>query len=590
MSFTGDLEHLPIVDVIQLLHATKKSGTLTVRGRKGQSQLVFEDGYIVSANHADGSLRIGKVLVDLGYLTAEVLESALQEQKNAGEGRRPLIAMLIEKGLVKKEQAYKALEMLIELTIVEVLTWTTGTFSLDVDTLSVSDEYRYFPEKLQQDIHLNTQNVLMDALRIYDEKKRDGQLLDEGGGEELLPPSVTSSEAEAEAGMVISADDLGLADLDQLERKIPGVFTSLEDTDPVERQRRRLREIGPELSAGEVEELATFLHAASRAARVAAGAHPVILFSADPLLKELVTTACKAQGVLVFATNEEQTLDPIIEQSLRKNGLPVLVFDRPDGALPGFGLEELEGLRRQKRETYPQLPLLQLVAPQDYHFSLQALATGVRTILPRPQRQERGVTFVADTIDFLHAFAACVGELFAPFPPTPTPVPQLSRSLVLLRELREPQEVALALLQFVAQFCTRSLTLIVGPAELIAERGIGIREEKGAGPSTTLGFRIPLTRSSLLHEVIEEGRLYYGACEDAIVREHLFAAIGAPLRSTILLLPLRNRGKTVALVYGDFGDAVADALPTESLEIFAGQAGLVLENAFYRKRLEKTPQ
>lgn len=28
MSFVGDLEHLPIVDLIQLLHSTKKSGTL----------------------------------------------------------------------------------------------------------------------------------------------------------------------------------------------------------------------------------------------------------------------------------------------------------------------------------------------------------------------------------------------------------------------------------------------------------------------------------------------------------------------------------------------------------------------------------
>ena len=46
MSFTGDLEHLSIVDVIQLLHATRKSGTLVVQGRKGESQLVFKDGYI----------------------------------------------------------------------------------------------------------------------------------------------------------------------------------------------------------------------------------------------------------------------------------------------------------------------------------------------------------------------------------------------------------------------------------------------------------------------------------------------------------------------------------------------------------------
>ena len=65
MSFTGDLEHLPIVDVIQLLHATRKSGVLRVTCRKGESQLVFKDGYMVSANHLNNSVRIGKILSDL---------------------------------------------------------------------------------------------------------------------------------------------------------------------------------------------------------------------------------------------------------------------------------------------------------------------------------------------------------------------------------------------------------------------------------------------------------------------------------------------------------------------------------------------
>ncbi len=47
MSFTGELEHLPIVDILQLLHATRKSGILRLAGRKGESQLVLKDGYIV---------------------------------------------------------------------------------------------------------------------------------------------------------------------------------------------------------------------------------------------------------------------------------------------------------------------------------------------------------------------------------------------------------------------------------------------------------------------------------------------------------------------------------------------------------------
>ncbi|WP_318258466.1 DUF4388 domain-containing protein [Geobacter anodireducens] len=179
MSFTGDLEHLSIVDVIQLLHATRKSGTLTVRGRKGESQLVFSGGYIISANHFDNSVRIGNILVEAGVISREVLDRALLEQQRAGEGRKPLVATLLEWGSVRKEDAYRGLEALIELTVVEILTLRRGTFDLDVNRVTVSDEYRYFPEKLHEEITLHTENVLMDALRIYDEKKRDGLLVEE---------------------------------------------------------------------------------------------------------------------------------------------------------------------------------------------------------------------------------------------------------------------------------------------------------------------------------------------------------------------------------------------------------------------------
>ena len=87
MSFTGDLEHLPIVDVIQLIYTTRKSGTLSIKSQKGESQLVFSDGYFVSANHLNNSVRIGQILVDKNFITQELLDQALLEQKKAGAAR-----------------------------------------------------------------------------------------------------------------------------------------------------------------------------------------------------------------------------------------------------------------------------------------------------------------------------------------------------------------------------------------------------------------------------------------------------------------------------------------------------------------------
>jgi len=586
MSFTGDLEHLPIVDVIQLLHATKKSGTLSIRSRKGESQLVFDGGYIVSANHMDDSVRIGNILIEIGEISRDTLSQALLAQKNAGDARKPLVAMLIENGEVKKETAFKALETLIELTIVEILTWTTGTFSLDVDKLAVSSEYRYFPEKLHQDLHLNTQNVLMDALRIYDEKKRDGELVEEEPAEETAFPGTAG--AETEESWSISADDLGLADLDRLERKIPGVFSGLMDFDPVESQRQKLRLIAPELTAAEQEELLAFLlkfAGADPAAKTDNRARALILFSADELLTHAVTTVCKHGGLPVFATTEEQDLDPIIEQSLAKNIAPTLVLDSPGDSV---GVATAGRLRQLKLAKYPQLAMVQLASPLDYAFALQAFAGGVRAVLPKPVRAARPETFVKDTIAFLEAFVACMKVPAAA--PAEDLFGRLRQDLASLRDIKEAPEIVSALLQAVARCFERSLNLVVGQAELIAERGIGIRGDKSEGPTPTLGFRIPLDQSSVFRRVIEGGGVYFGAGDDAVVQQRLYAEIGAPQCSTLLLLPLRSRGKTVALTYADFGQREAASVPLELFETLADQAGLLLENVFYRKKLEKSGQ
>lgn len=388
MSFNGDLEYLPIVDVIQLLHASRKSGILRVKSRKGESQLVFKDGYVVSANHLNNTVRIGKILVDLSIITPAGLERGLQLQKEAGRERQPLIVTLIEQGLVKEQDAYKGLEQLIEMTVVEILTWRKGTFTLEVLPKPVADEYRYYPERINREINVDTQSVLMDALRIFDEKMRDGELAEEDVSEDDLLPE--------EEGPLISVEDLGLADLDRLGKK------------------------GPET------------------------------------------------------------------------------------------VPELEG------STSGLSPLGRL----------------------------------ADCVARLHGIA-------------------------------EASEVASVVRELVAEMCGRALTLIVHEDELVAGKGTGI---EGDG---NLGLRLPLTGPSLFRTVIAEGRIHFGPAGAEPALQRLFAAIDAPLRPTVLVLPLKSRGKTLALTYGDFGGREPAPVDTDLLKILAHHADLVLENSLYRKKLAK---
>lgn len=223
MSFSGDLEHLSIVDVIQLLHTTRQTGTLRMSGRKGGISVAFKDGYMVGAHHYDHDARIGSILTETGVISRESLEKALRHQELAGNLRKPLIATLLENGLADRDAAYRGLETLIELAIVEILTWKKGTFTLLVDEISVSDEFRYFPGSLSEPFTLPTEHVLMDALRIFDEKMRDGLLQME---EE---PSDVPDTIQTDSIRSLSADDLGLGDLDSVKRKLPAFHEPLRD-------------------------------------------------------------------------------------------------------------------------------------------------------------------------------------------------------------------------------------------------------------------------------------------------------------------------------------------------------------------------
>lgn len=586
MSFSGELEHLPIVDVIQLLHSSRKTGTLCVRGGRGECQLVFNEGYITSANHANTSVRIGKILVDMGTISREACDAALSGQQDAGAARKPLVATLIEEGALKKEDAYRGLRTLIEMTVVEMLRWTKGTFILDVHSAVISDEYRYFPEMLHQEINLDTQRVLMDALRIFDEENRDG----EGDGsawDEDESVAVFAPEPSAAAGVIeLSADDLGLENLDQLERKIPKVFASIEVVDPGAAHRQLLAELWPAAAAVDRGRMADFLGrlAPSAGSDFDGGSRGVVFCGRDRLVRHGVMTICKSLDILSFTTDDEQDLDLILEQSPRKGMVPLLMLDAPDEELPGWTAPDLIRLRRQKRARFPQLPVLQLALEQDGDFVLQSYQDGVLAVIPRPRELAAGGE-VGPMIWFFEVLLAYLRDYFAQR--RNLAARDLGNDLLVLRGLRDAPELSQVLLQRLSEFFPRGLTLIVRGGELLSEKGVGFSPETERSPAPVPRFTVLPSPDGTLRQVLENGQPYCGPLADAALEEVLQKRLGSPRDPVAMLLPIVSRGRVIAVMYGDFGDGEARAVPLDYLRVLAVQAGLVLENAIYRRQLEK---
>ncbi len=319
---------------------------LSVKGSRGESRFIFSNGYIVGASHLNNRIRIGTVLVKMNAITKEDLAQALEIQKSAGKNRKPLITTLIELGKLGRDEASRGLKKLIEMTLVELIGWSKGTFTLDTDAITVSPECSYPLSKMEQEISLDAQMILMDALRIYDERERDRQAGKTVPSDEELFADVIASEGSVEnrqKSSVLTADDLGLADLDHLERKIPQFVPVAEIFDPLQIHRQKIRETLADFSPEEQESLCLFsgkVYGTYRSTydgsqRQEGTASGLILFSEDELIKHSVMTICKDEGVLVFATDGEEELDRIIDQCVTIKVLPLLVFDdpeTPDGA------------------------------------------------------------------------------------------------------------------------------------------------------------------------------------------------------------------------------------------------------------------
>ncbi len=74
------------------------------RERKSRSAVILS----ILEEHFERDRRIGEILVDLGQVTPQQVEGALEVQR-AEDGKRPLGEILVERGAVSKETVKRAL-------------------------------------------------------------------------------------------------------------------------------------------------------------------------------------------------------------------------------------------------------------------------------------------------------------------------------------------------------------------------------------------------------------------------------------------------------------------------------------------------
>jgi CheY-like chemotaxis protein len=155
------------------------------------------------------------------------------------------------------------------------------------------------------------------------------------------------------------------------------------------------------------------------------------------------------------------------------------------------------------------------------------------------------------------------------------------------RKLVEPgsTDVSRLVMQVAARFLERGVMFVVkgDTARGLAAFGIGKKEREGveaAGKMT-----IEISQCGPLAEAVRRGAAYRVREDLGLLEVPLLAAIGKVRVSEAILIPLLFNRVTLLLLYGDNGSSGSPLPDLGRLELFMAQAGMALENKLLQQKL-----
>lgn len=571
MSLTGNIEDLPLLDIIQIVSFSKKTGYLTIRTSGGEAAIVFDEGNVVSAFTWDSPP------VDPRVRT-------LPEAKRAG-----LIRNRIEMAL---QQLIRLHEGQFSFSLADEAPRSVGSRDIRDETLPGG---------------INAQEVLLDLARGMDEDRRDSaaaieaSFAEPGTGEIAVeaPAPEGDEEAAGEPGEERAEEEPGAAPLP--EPAMPA---------PARREPDLLSELALPL-----EEPRAATRAAARPAEPAApaAAEPVrslLLVDDEEDVRRILAGHFAAAGYEVTDAGDP---DEAVKKAgvLGKSGRRFLLVT--DLGMPASGGASFQGgfevvkrlwkmnlrppvllmtdslgatvqarARQMGISSFVFKPGLSKLDPEQFAADMKAFAGKiVRDVLPRLERagtEEAGKK----------RKAAPAGEARGP-----VSADQVSRELALLQQYLEalrrpndPSQITALVMQVAREFFERAVLFVVKDDRVRGLGGFGKAPKDESLNLLVRDISIPLDEPSVFLEAIQTGRTFAGPLPEGRWTSHLVGRIGRFASARAALLPLLAHRETIALVYGDNPETDREFARLESLELFMTQAGIAMENAFLQRKLE----
>ncbi len=530
MAISGNLEDVSVADVMQFIHLGRRTGALILRREGEQAMIGFHRGKLVSAG-SPRTPRLGELLIGSDLLARDQLDRAVQTQRDEPE-HRSLGQILIAQGAIGPESLRQVVGQQIEQTISELVGWDRGTFEFVVDDLRPIDDIALYPGDVVPDADINTQMVLLEAARIFDERNRDAP----GGTDETHPAfgahgprGRLSPAAESDAERGVAASVVAEAEAPaEIAWMTPAILDEI-------------------------------------------GVHRLQIVTSDAALIEALDHALPPG----FASVEPVGLRAA-GKAFPGHESPIVLLDLRAGEV---GIDELARLRR----TRPGTPLVALVDP-DASIGKIYESGALATLPPEVDAVISCVENLARNRRRSALHPSLGGQPEAVESPG---VERLRRVFGDLRSGLISATVALNLMHIISESVERAILFLVKRDGLSALGAFGMAADGRPLADRARGMTLPLRDENALTRSYQGGEVVSSAFAEAGLPPKLASALGPPANGRIVVFPVLGAQRVISVIYTDNGENESPIEDIDILELATAQVGMAFENELLRRQISQ---
>ncbi len=525
MGISGSLKDVSVADVMQFIHLGRRTGTLLLSRASERSMIGFHGGRLVSAQ-APRTPKLGDLLVSSGMIDRGILDAAIRAQSEALE-HRSLGQILMSSGSIDAEGLRQVIATQIEQAVSEVMVWETGTFEFAIDDLRPIDDIALYPSDVLPDADINTQMVLLEAARIFDERNRDD----------------SRSEADARHAATAVTDSYAAGDSTHPALiEPPAASEALAVAEPGD----DFDDLGEPKHAAELLRL----HVVSTDTDFGEGL-------ADALVNEVAAVEMVTLGQAgVVARGEPQ---------------PIVLVDLRHGTVT---LEEAAALRRAR----PRASFIALVEPGS-SFT-RVYETGMLAALPA--EIEAVSACVENVIESRRDLVRG-----APRPESRSGVARLRRVFGDLRSGLISATVALNLMHIISESVERAVLFLVKRDHLVALGAFGSDSKGRPLAEVTRALKLDLETDSALSRSLHTSEVQGLTFEEAELPEPFRSMVGPPKNNQVVIFPVLGAQRVISVIYTDNGDNEKPIEDIDILELATAQVGMAFENELLRRQISQ---